>query len=321
MSLKRRQLLKITAGGIALSALPSRAQEGLVLWGPPVAPTVLLAVAAKQGEARKITPFTVKSWQNPDQLRAGLVNKTITMSIVPSYVAANLRAQGQPVHLHNIMTQGLMSIISKNGKINDFMALANQKIVMPFKGDMPDLVLQVLAKKHQLNLTDLITYTATPPESVAMFLSKDFNHALLPEPLASAALLKGKQSNVAVERSFKLEQIWNQTFNTQYGIPQAGLLVSESALVEHKEFLAALDKDLIAAVDWVMNNKEEAAKIASEFMPAPVPALVASFDHAALSAVRTKDMSDEILQFFQALYELNPKITGGKMADTSLFSV
>ena len=42
---------------------------------------------------------------NPDQLRAGLLNKSIEISIVPSYVAANLRAQGQPVLLHNIMTR------------------------------------------------------------------------------------------------------------------------------------------------------------------------------------------------------------------------
>ncbi|MDO4434959.1 MAG: ABC transporter substrate-binding protein [Cardiobacteriaceae bacterium] len=320
MTMKRRHFLQLAAGTAALSALPSRAQEGLTLWGPPVAPTVLLAVAAEMGEARKIMPFSVKSWKNPDQLRAGLLNKSISMSIVPSYVAANLRAQGQPVLLHNIMTHGLLSIMSKNDKLESFHHLVGQKIVMPFKGDMPDLVLQVLANKHQVSLENMVTYTATPPESVALFLNKDFNHALLPEPLASASILRGKQSGVTVERSIKLDHLWNQTFNTQHGIPQAGLLVSESALVEHKDFLQALDGDLIRAVSWVMENRKTAAEMASRYMPAPISALELSFEHAALSAVRTKDIADEVLQFLNIMHELNPKITGGKPVDSALFS-
>ena len=182
-NLTRRRFLQISAAAAAASALPLHAAEPFTLWGPPVTPTVLLAVAAEMGEARNIRPFAVKSWQSPDQLRAGLLNKSIEISIVPSYVAANLRAQGQPVLLHNIMTRGLLAVMSKAGTISDLAGLAGQKLVMPFKNDMPDIVLQILAKKHNLNLDGLITYTATPPEAVTLFLQKDYPHALLPEPL------------------------------------------------------------------------------------------------------------------------------------------
>ena len=146
--LTRRRFLQISAATAAASALPLRAAEPFTLWGPPVTPTVLLAVAAEMGEARKIRPFTVKSWQSPDMLRAGLLNKSIEISIVPSYVAANLRAQGQPVLLHNIMTRGLLAVMSKAGTISDLGGLAEKNLVMPFKNDMPDIVLQILAKKH-----------------------------------------------------------------------------------------------------------------------------------------------------------------------------
>ena len=140
--LKRRQFIGATAAAFAATALPLRAADSaFTLWGPPVTPTVLLAVAAQMGEARKIRPFTVKSWTSPDQLRAGLLNKSIEISIVPSYVAANLRAQGQPVILHNIMTRGLLAVMSKGKPIIGLKDLAGQKLVMPFKGDMPDLVL------------------------------------------------------------------------------------------------------------------------------------------------------------------------------------
>ena len=159
-NLTRRRFLQISAATAAASALPLRAAEPFTLWGPPVTPTVLLAVAAEMGEARKIRPFTVKSWQSPDMLRAGLLNKSIAISIVPSYVAANLRAQGQPVLLHNIMTRGLLAIMSKQGAINSLEPLADKKLVMPFKNDMPDIVLQILAKNTALTS---ITASPTPP--------------------------------------------------------------------------------------------------------------------------------------------------------------
>ena len=317
--LTRRRFLQISAATAAASALPLRAAEPFTLWGPPVTPTVLLAVAAEMGEARKIRPFTVKSWQSPDMLRAGLLNKSIEISIVPSYVAANLRAQGQPVLLHNIMTRGLLAVMSKAGTISDLGGLAEKNLVMPFKNDMPDIVLQILAKKHGINLENRITYTATPPEAVTLFLQKDYPNALLPEPLASASILKGKQEGVNVVRSFPIDKIWNESFGTQNGIAQAGLMVSETVAKEQAEFLAALDKDLLAALDWVTANNKSAAEIAANYMPAPVPALERAFEHSALTALRAKDISAEILQFLGEMYQLNPKIVGGKAPDASLF--
>ena len=318
--LKRRQFIGATAAAFAATALPLRAADSaFTLWGPPVTPTVLLAVAAQMGEARKIRPFTVKSWTSPDQLRAGLLNKSIEISIVPSYVAANLRAQGQPVILHNIMTRGLLAVMSKGKPITGLKDLAGQKLVMPFKGDMPDLVLQILTKRAGIDLTNLVTYTATPPEAVTLFLQKDFPHALLPEPLASASILKGKQEGVNVVRSFPIDKIWNESFGTQNGIAQAGLMVSETVAKEQAEFLAALDKDLLAALDWVTANNKSAAEIAANYMPAPVPALERAFEHSALTALRAKDISAEILQFLGEMYQLNPKIVGGKAPDASLF--
>ena len=109
------------------------------------------------------------------------------------------------------------------------------------------------------------------------------------------------------------------TFHTaKGGIAQAGLMVSETASKEHADFLAALDKDLLAAVDWVANNGKSAAEIAANYMPAPVPALERAFPHSALCAIPAKDIGDEILQFLNELHQFNPKITGGKAVDASL---
>ena len=122
-----------------------------------------------------------------------------------------------------------------------------------------------------------------------------------------------------VVRSFPIDKIWNESFGTQNGIAQAGLMVSETVAKEQADFLAALDKDLLAALDWVAANNKSAAEIAANYMPAPVPALERAFEHSALTALRAKDISAEILQFLGEMYQLNPKIVGGKAPDANLF--
>ncbi|MDU8924694.1 ABC transporter substrate-binding protein [Pasteurellaceae bacterium LIM206] len=325
MNISRRNFIQLTGAGVLAAALPSFAfaNQQLTIWGPPVAPTVLLAVAAEMGEARKIRPFNVKSWKTPDELRAGLVNGAIDVSIVPNYVAANLRAQGNPVILYNIMTKGLLSLVSKNGKVSDLSQIAGKKLVMPFKSDMPDLVLQILAQKHNISLDNVVTYTATPPEAITLFLKKDFDFALLPEPLATAAILRGKQMGVTVERSLEFSQVWSDTFKVQHGLLMAGLMIKEQMLKDNSQFFEVLNQDLEKSVVWVNNNPKSAAEIAANYMPAPVPAIERSLPFSALSAVRTNDpeVQKELLAFQQALFKLNPKITGGKAPTTALFGL
>ena len=63
--LTRRRFLQISAATAAASALPLRAAEPFTLWGPPVTPTVLLAVAAENGYRAQKTYFrtlTICGW-------------------------------------------------------------------------------------------------------------------------------------------------------------------------------------------------------------------------------------------------------------------
>lgn len=315
MTITRRQFLQFTATAAAATALPTRAQTPLTLWGPPVSPTVLLALAAQNGKAKTIHPFEVKVWRTPDQLRAGLLNGSIQISIVPSYVAANLRNQGQPVILRNIMTRGLLTLLSKNTVITAPEQLANTPLVMPFKNDMPDLVLQILSKRAGITLDGNIHYTAVPPEAVITFLTKDIPHALLPEPIASAALLKGTN----IKRGLSIADWWNDSFHTQNGIAQAGLMTSETIAQSHADFLAALDQDLQDAVTPLPQNKTAAAKLVSDYLPAPLAAWETAFDHSALCAIPSHTIAQDILTFFEQLYALNPKIVGNQKPDTRLF--
>lgn len=317
--LNRRQFITYSTAALAVLNRPAYSQSSLTLWAPPVTPGVLLAIAAQYGKAKDITPFAVKTWRNPDQLRAGLLNGDIQASIVPSYVAANLYNQGRKVKLFNIMTEGLLYLAAKEN-ISDLAALAGKKLVIPFKNDMPDLVLQALCKKQSIDIKNInIQYTATPPEALALFIGGKADCALLPEPLMSMAQIMGKEKGLDIQRALDFQKLWGEMSAGAPMLPQAGLLFSDAFIDTHREFIAALDSDLQDAVARAAEHPEDTAKLSAELLPFPEKALALANRHSHLSAKRAADIEADIRHFFAELHALNPKITGGKVPDAGLY--
>ncbi|PIE83099.1 MAG: hypothetical protein CSA09_03260 [Candidatus Contendobacter odensis] len=292
------------------------------VWSPPVAPVALLGVAVRNGTTVKKYPYRVKTWNTPDQLRAGLANKTMPVTVVPSYVSANVRNRGQDVILFNILTFGLLSIIGRDQPIASLAELQGKTLLIPFKSDMPDLVLQALFRKAGLDFSRInVQYLTTPPEALGLFLAGKADYAFLPEPMATAAILKGKKSGQNVLRVIDVHREWGRIMGTHSRIPQAGLQVTRVFYDANRDFIDSLQQDLEAAVGWIESNPRSAAEIATSYLPTPAPVLEQSLLHSNLTATRTRTISTEIMLFFEELYRLNPRILGGKMPDEQLFGV
>ena len=73
----------------------------------------------------------------------------------------------------NILTNGITQLMCKGSAIASPQDLVGKKILVPFKNDMPDIVLQALLKKLKIDAHKVgITYTATPPEAVGLFFEQ-----------------------------------------------------------------------------------------------------------------------------------------------------
>ncbi|UJF25132.1 ABC transporter substrate-binding protein [Suttonella sp. R2A3] len=320
----RRQFIQRSGLGLLASQLPhwSFAADSPLqtVWGAPVAPSVLLGVAARQGALHRKHPYSVKIWKTPDQLRAGLANGSMPVTMVPSYVGANVANRGQDVVLLNIMTFGLLQMVARDMPMNNLGELEGKSLVMPFKNDMPDLVLQILCKRAGVDFDKItVQYVATPPEALTLFLKNRADYAFLPEPLTSVAIMKGKQSGQNVVRVLDFQQEWGRIMNGPSRIPQAGMLIDRAFYAEHQTIIDQLHEDIASAVVWTQENPQSAAEIASAYLPVPKPILSTALPHANLTATRSQDISEEIMLFFEEMYALNPKILGGKMPSDTLF--
>lgn len=322
--MQRRDFLKSTTMlaliGVAPGRLLAADKNAFTVYGAPAMPSVVIAAAALQGKLAKQADVSLKIWRSPDQLRAGVASGTFKVMMSPSNVGVNLRNQGQKVGMVNILTKGIIQLVCKNTPINRPQDLIGKRVIIPFKNDMPDIVFQALLKKLNVDLSKVnVNYAPTSAEAVGLFLGKDFDAMLVPEPLASASILRGRTMGVNVVRGFDVTQTWGQAFGTQPVIPQAGLIADVDFYNTHKALFDQFHQDLQAALNWVNANRQSAAEIGKNYLPAPAPAIVQGIPFSNLTVTKGNDLKNEIMQFYEILMQFNPRLLGGKLPDDAFF--
>lgn len=323
IEIQRRTFLKLTSA-LALSgfapSLFAASGEAFTLYGAPALPSLTIAVATLQGQLAKQRDVSLKIWRNPDQLRAGVASGEFKVMMSPSNVGVNLRNQGQNVGMINILTNGITQLVGKQN-IASPEQLVGKKVIMPFKNDMPDIVFKALLKQRGIDEKHVnITYAAAPAEAVGLFLSKDYDAAFLPEPMASACILRGKKMGVEVLRAFNFVQAWGDTFNGGKPImPNAGIIANVDFFKAHEAEFNIFHQDLQNALMWIKNNTQSAAEIGTNYFPAPAPAIANAIPNANLTVMKGSELKEELMKFYEIILSYNPKLLGGKLPTESFF--
>lgn len=327
---RRAFLTKATAMGAAamvpglleVNALAAGKPGRLALYGPPAGPSVTLSrIAAGGALAKHVERVDFKVYKGPDALRAGFLRGDWKIAVAPSYVVANLANRGLPVRLLNIMTEGLLSVMSFDGAISKPADLKGKTIGMFFKNDMPDLVFGMVMRAHGLREGKdyRLHYTAAPNEAVRLLLSGRIRHCVLPEPAATVGFVKARKMGKKLHRAIHLSAAWAGVTGGAPRIPQAGTMVHESLLKSSPAVIEAYHAQCVAATKWVKANPGAAAKTASKYLKIPPPILRASVPHCNLVAHRAGSMRAEIEGFYKLLAKRSPAIIGGKLPDGNFY--
>ncbi|GHB41985.1 nitrate ABC transporter substrate-binding protein [Pseudovibrio japonicus] len=325
----RRSFLSQTAGFTAAASIgtsvPVMAAAGspvLKLYGPPVGPSVVLSYIANKGLLSDYTQnvdFTV--YKSPDVLRAGFISGDWQLAGTPSYVAANLANKGLPVKMLNIMSWGMLYVLSYDGSVTSPADLAGEQVGMFFRNDMPDLVFGTVMEQNGLTAGKDYTlhYVSTPFEALQLLLSGRIKHCVLPEPAATAGMVKGKTVGKSVYRSIDLTKEWASVTGGNGRFPMAGMMVHEDLLNEQPELVEGFQKACVTGTEWVKANPEEAAAVSSDSIPMPADMIAQSIPHTHLTAERAKDIRGELEQFYSILAQKNPSIIGGKLPNADFY--
>lgn len=329
----RRRSLQ-AAGALALGAvLPavSNVQAAplpmLRLAGPPAivsAPLIHMADSgALAGVAQKVE---FAQWRDPDQLRALALGGKADLLAMPSNVAANLYNRGAGVTLLNISTWGALWIVTRDGARKTLADLRGEEIAVPFRGDMPDLMLQLLAAKQGLDARRdfKIRYLPSPMEAMQLLITRRVRHALLAEPGVSMALRKTQSFPVSViapelHRGVDFQQEWGRLFQRPPRIPQAGV-AAIGAVRGDAALLAAVQKAYAASVAWCLAHPADCGALMARHIDLLTPEAVAdALATSQLAAVSARQAQPEIAFFFEQLAARDTALLGGKLPDAGFY--
>jgi len=328
--LSRRQALAWLAAPLAAAPALGVAAPlpQITLAGPPAivsAPLIHMAETnALQGIAQR-TVFT--AWRDPDQLRMMAMGGKADVLAMPSNVAANLFNRGAGVTLLNISTWGALWVVTRDAQRKALADFKGEEIAVPFRGDMPDIVLQLLAAKQGLDpLRDFrIRYVPTPMEAMQLLITRRVSHALLSEPAVSLALRKTQSFPVGLiapelHRGADMQQEWGRLYQRPARLPQAGI-AAVGALRAQPEALAAVTRAYAQSLAWCRDNAMECGRMMARHIDLLTPEAVAdAIAVSQMDAVPLPQAREELEFFFGQLMARNPGLLGGKLPPAAFYA-
>ncbi len=301
----------------------ARAADPLVLWGPPAAPSLVLQRIVADGTLRNLAPeVTFRAWRNPDEMRAGIGSGTMGAVVVPSSVAANLHNRGLGLRLVNVLTDGLLTIVAPAGQLHDLAGLRGKRLAVPFRNDMPDLILRRLLAGAGLAAADLtIDYSGTPIEAVQMTLLGRVNAALLSEPATTGAVMRSAAFGRPLDRAVDTRLAW-QAQTGRAALPQAGLIVTDRLAAQIGEpAIARIQQALEAALAATLADPAAAAQSAAALFGMPADVIAASIPHSNLVVRPARAARADLEVLFRSLMEEDARLIGGRLPGDGFYAL
>ena len=321
-AITRRSALGGLAATAVLSGLPSRVlAQSLRLFGAPIGVSVPLAhLVDRNGLAPLADNATLTIWRSPDEMRAGVVSGEIELTTSPAPTAANLYNRGTGMRLAGVLTTGMLYLMTTRDGLDDLTGLAGQRVLVPFRGDMPDRVFQVLLRARGMSLGDVdVQYAATPLEAAQLLLAGQAEFAVLQEPAATASIMRGIAQSLPVVRALDFQELYAATSGDGLDIPMAVLILRDSLRDRFPDLPNRLVAELRSSTEWVRNSPASAARLGEDYLGLRQPILERSIPFMNLSVRTPAQARGALERLYGELAGDSAALIGGGLPDDGFY--
>ncbi len=294
-----------------------------IVMASPFAPLVMpMAHITEAGLLKDVCDkVELRIWNTPDQLRAMITKGDVDFISLPSNVAAIFYNKGINLSLARVSIWGVFYLISNDPSITSLAQLKGKRILVPFRGDQPDLLFQTICRAQGLDpFKDFtIQYVSSPLDITMSLLAGKVDNALMIEPAAAMAIMKAKGKGLDFKRVIDLQKEYAKAMNGAEGVPNAGIAVlpkikNNKAVVD--AFLKAYDQ----SVEWTNSHPKEAAELAARRVQGVnARAFEEALKYTDFRSVSGADSRKALELMFNKFIEMNAKSIGGRLPDGGLY--
>lgn len=191
---------------------------------------------------------------------------------------------------------------------------------MLFPNELPSLLLERLFRNAGIDAAKDITLvpTATPLEAMQLLVLGRVDAALIPEPAASAAVVKGSVAGKTIHRTIDLQVEWGKMTDEHKTVPQGGWLPIVSGKQKSRRHRS--HPGLFAAADDDVNvHPARAANNAAGALQMPWPVIEKSIPYCNLVAKPAHQERPAIEAVLKAMADVNPGYIGGRLPDAAFY--
>lgn len=270
-----------------------------------------------QGEAKNSYSFTVAG--APDDITAGVISGDLDIAAVPTNLASVLykKTEGE-VQLLALNTLGVLYVLENGDTINSIEDLKGKTVYATGQGSTPEYVLNYILTKNGIDPEkDVeIVYLAEHAELASQMTSGDVAIGMLPVPNVTSVLM----SNPDVRIALNLTEEWNKAAGGDSVLSMGCVIVNKKFAEENKDSVNTFLDEYKASIEFANSNIEEAAEYMekAEIIPKKQVAMKAIPD-ANITFIEGEQMKTQILNFYQVLFDANPKAIGGAIPDDNFF--
>ena len=257
-----------------------------------------------------------------DMLRAQAIAPGMHFAALPTHVAANLFNRGVNLRLINVAIWGNLYIVGVDGlPVRSMEDLKGRRIVVPSRGDTPDLVFRFLAAGKGLDIArDLqIEYVPSPMEAAGLLATGRAELAVLSEPAVTSALMSAQQQGRRLARLIELHKVWGEVTGSPARIPLAGI-VALPAVADRNDLIQVFNEAYNQASLWAAANPNEMGALAARGIEGVQAAAAASaLQFSGFRVVPALEVRREIELYFTTLQQPSPEIIGGRLPDARFY--
>ncbi len=277
--------------------------EVIIQSATPVAYPVIMRLLQSDTIRKAVKVKELKVWEETEKHLAWIANGKADISFSALITSAKLR--NSDVKIPAMFVWDNFVILTRGYKAETFEDLKGKTIHTPlFEEAPPAKITKYLIKASGLNPDDFNFVYGEPfgrPEKIyADFVTGIADTVILREPEASYAIkiMQDRGEEISI---LSYNKIWNE-YNPGFGsFPNAGVVLKGEFVRNHPEITDVFLDELKKAIDWVNENRDEAANLSFDMMRQPPDRVRLFLDRVNFNYVSGEELVNKVKAYFDIL--------------------
>ena len=309
-----------TAGGSAGSTASSAANSSSTsvrvasLKGPTTIGLVhfMDKAASRDSDLANTYSFTLST--AADEVLPSLIKCDIDIALIPANAASVVynKTKGGITCL-DVNTLGVLSVVTGDASVASLKDLAGKTVYLTGKGTTPEYVMNYLLGAAGIADSVTLEFKSEATEVVSVLASDSTAVGVLPQPFATAALVKNQALSAPIDLTEAWNEVSEQTGNDSQ-LATGVTVVRNEFLDKHPEAVEEFLKGQSASVEYVNEHPDKAAKLVVEQGILESEAVAQKAIPAChLVCLTGKELKQALAGYLEVLHQADASSVGGSL--------